>query len=97
MMENLVSVIVATYRREDTLYRALESIKKQTYPNVEIILVDDNDDVFWNERVKKIADQFDNLTLLVNHPNQGSALTRNIGISASHGDFVTFLDDDDLY
>lgn len=98
-----VSVVVATYRRDNDLKRALESLARQSYPDMEIVLVDDNGNAEWNERVGKIVDGFRAdypsvaLNYIVNNPNQGSAKTRNIGIFAASGEYVTFLDDDDLY
>lgn len=102
-MEPLVSVIVATYRRETPLANALASLATQTCTSFEIVVVDDNDDPAWNEIVKGIIADFvqknPNIPLnhLENHPNQGSAKTRNIGIAAAKGQYITFLDDDDLY
>ena len=99
----LVSVVVATYKRETYLKKALESLAKQTYSCMEIVLVDDNGDEEWNRRVLNIVDEFRNcypkvvLEYIVNTPNQGSAKTRNIGINFAKGDYVTFLDDDDIY
>ena len=97
MTDVLVSVIVATYRRDESLKRALETIQSQTYSNVEIIVIDDNDDKAWNSCVSSIVKNFTNLTYIQNHSNMGSAQTRNIGIKAAHGQFITFLDDDDEY
>lgn len=99
----LVSIIVATYRREEELKNALESLALQTYPNMEIILVDDNGSEEWNHKVSEIVNLFRErhpeivLECIVNYPNQGSAKTRNIGIHAANGRYVTFLDDDDIY
>ena len=61
MNEPKVSVIVATYRRDNSLQNALESILKQTYKNIEIILVDDNDEDAFNKTVKKIADEVNSM------------------------------------
>ncbi|MBR2876229.1 MAG: glycosyltransferase family 2 protein [Clostridia bacterium] len=102
-MQPSVSIIVATYKRDKILLRALKSIAAQTYKNYEIILVDDNADSEWNSRVSEVVEQFKalypeiTLKYIVNEKNQGSAKTRNIGIDASRGDFITFLDDDDIY
>ena len=99
----LVSVVVATYRRDKDLRRALESLANQSCSNMEIVLVDDNADSEWNSKILEIVNDFKekfseiSLNYIVNNPNQGSAKTRNIGIEASNGEYVTFLDDDDLY
>lgn len=99
----LVSVIVATYRRDDALKQALFSLGEQTYPNMEIVLVDDSAEPQWQEKVARIADDFRNaypqasLHHITNPVNLGSAKTRNTGIEAARGEYVTFLDDDDVY
>ena len=99
----LVSVVVATYKREVELKNALESLAKQTYPNMEIVLVDDNGNDEWNSKVSEIVEAFRirypkiMLEYIVNNPNQGSAKTRNIGIHSANGYYITFLDDDDIY
>ena len=97
------SVIVATYKRDDDLKRALRSLAEQTYKNMEIILVNDNCTDEWKDRVSLIVEEFRNdypsisLNYIINETNQGSAKTRNIGIAAASGKYVTFLDDDDIY
>lgn len=95
----MVSVIVATYRRDVALKNALESLKNQTYDNFEVIVVDDNGDSEWNKKVKDIIDSISdlNVKLIVDNPNKGSAGARNKGIFAANGEYVTFLDDDDIY
>ena len=98
--EVIVSVIVATYRREAELKRALESLIKQTYKNIEIIVVDDNAEDKWNKKVKDIIDEIcihQPITYIPNETNKGSAQTRNIGIRRAVGSYITFLDDDDVY
>ena len=98
-----VSVITATYRRESELKRSLQSLARQTFKAFEIILVDDNALPEWNDRVTAIVKEFKEqfpevqLNYIQNYPSKGSANARNVGIYASKGDYVTFLDDDDLY
>ena len=102
-MQPLVSVIVATYKRDEILLRALSSLATQTYKNFEIILVDDNANNDWNSRDSEVVEKFKSecpeiaLKYIVNKTNQGSAKTRNIGIDASTGEFITFLDYDDIF
>ncbi|NLK94642.1 MAG: glycosyltransferase family 2 protein [Clostridiales bacterium] len=95
-----VSVIVATYKREESLKRALKSLINQTYDSIEIIVVDDNADNEWNKKVEAIINEINKLHPIVyikNKTNKGSAETRNIGINISSGEYITFLDDDDVY
>ena len=102
-MKPYVSVVVATYRREKELQVALASLAQQTYECVEIVVVDDNAQREWNEKVSTVVSQIQrnyphiNLNYIVNESNQGSAKTRNIGIDQSIGEYITFLDDDDVY
>ena len=97
----LVSVILTTYRRCSELRKSLTSIFNQTYLDIEVVLVDDNADFVWNQKVKAIITEYDfaraNFTYIVNRENCGSADSRNIGIQAAKGEYVTFLDDDDVY
>lgn len=103
MSKPLVSVIVATYRRDSSLRKALNSLAAQTFRDFEIVVIDDNDEKQWNKRILEIINEFktrnENLSIcyIDNHPNLGSAKARNAGIASSHGEFITFLDDDDVY
>lgn len=103
MLDKKVSVIIATYRRDCDLARALESVAEQTHTNYEVIVVDDNDDDVWNQIVEARISHFRTkypeveLKYIQNHPNLGSAKTRNAGIDVATGDYVCFLDDDDVY
>lgn len=101
--ENKISVVIATYRRDETLTRAISSVLSQDYDNYEIVVVDDNADSEWNLKVKSIVEGFEEaykkgiLKLIVNKENLGSAKTRNVGVFACEGEYITFLDDDDIY
>lgn len=95
-----VSVIIATYRRDESLKRALESVVQQTYKDIEIIVVDDNAEGSWSRKVKNIIEGIciqHPVTYIQNEVNKGSAETRNIGIKKATGKYITFLDDDDVY
>jgi len=100
MGDIVVSVIIATYRRFELLESAVRSLLNQTYSDFEVIIVDDNADEEWNQKVQKIVSQFNHelkITLIVNESNKGSAKSRNIGIDSSKAEYITFLDDDDMY
>ncbi|AWG44220.1 hypothetical protein BEH_24425 [Priestia filamentosa] len=97
-----VSVIIPTYKREKAfLGRAIDSILKQTYKNVEVIVVDDNQsDSSFRKQIELFMNLYREETKVVyikNSSNLGGALARNQGIFQSSGDYVTFLDDDDIY
>ncbi len=94
----LVSCIIPSYKRNDTITRALDSVLAQSYSNIEIIIVDDNtpnDD--YSLKLQSIVNSYNNLKIIYlqqeNHINGAAA--RNFGIMHSHGDIITFLDDDD--
>lgn len=98
----LVSVIVATHHRKAGLKRALASLANQTYKNIEVVLVDDNADSKWNRAVEHLAEEWKKkckipLKHIQNMSNKGSAASRNAGIRAASGKYITFLDDDDKY
>ena len=101
MSKNLVSVIIPTYKREaEMLRRAVESVLAQTYPDVQIVIIDDSPDDFAGraavkEYVEGIAS--DAVIFHQNEVNLGGSFARNKGIELATGDFITFLDDDDEY
>lgn len=97
-----VTVVVATHRREEQLARALASIARQTLRSLEVIVVDDNADDTWNTQVQTVVAEFGSQVefAVVCHRNEhrlGSAESRNVGIRLARGEYVTFLDDDDVY
>ncbi len=98
----LVSIVMATYRRREDLKRAMDSLLKQTYDNWELILVDDNGKKDWSCHVEALVKRWKQLsdrpiTYIRNQKSLGSAGARNLGIQAASGDYITFLDDDDVY
>lgn len=103
-MDELVSVIIPTYRRTESLKKALLSVAHQDYHCIEMVLIDDNADECWNQQVACAVREVNcilpdhvSIQLVVNSRNLGAAQSRNAGIQASHGSYITFLDDDDLY
>ncbi len=100
-MSVTVSVIVPTHHRPHFLSRTIDSLLGQTYPHIEIVVVDDNEPGSQaRERTEhvmaKYAD-YRNILYVQNPHPLGGGPARNAGIQACHGEYVTFLDDDDIY
>ncbi|WP_031520868.1 glycosyltransferase family 2 protein [Siccibacter colletis] len=97
--EVLVSVIIPTYKRADGLEKAIQSVLTQTYKNLQIIIVNDNDDESYIEKVHFIKNKFHDVRIkyFSDKVNRGGAGARNLGIDIADGDYITFLDDDDIY
>ena len=97
----LVSVIIPTYSRPDNIVRAIDSVLAQTYKNIEIIVVDDNGvgTPYQIETEKILADYIvqNQITYLKHEVNKNGSAARNTGFCASHGEYVNFLDDDDVF
>ena len=92
-----VSVIITTYKRSKLLQSAIESAVNQTYKNIEVIVVDDNDkESDEASYVKEIVASFDGVRYLSTVKNSGACYARNLGATNCNGDFLNFLDDDDL-
>ncbi len=97
----LVSIIIPTYKRANYLERAIESVIRQSYRNIEIIVVDDNDSGSkYREENIKIMSKYEgckNIKYLKHRKNKNGAAARNTGIAAAAGEYLTFLDDDDFF
>ena len=90
---DLVTVIVPIYNVEKYLERCVESILKQTYQNLEIILVDDGSP----DRCGEICDSFmDERIVVIHQENQGLSAARNTGLKRAKGSWITFIDSDDF-
>lgn len=93
-MQPLLSVIIPIYNVEKYLRRCIDSVIKQTYNNLEIILVDDGSP----DNSGSICDEYarkDQRIKVIHQENAGLSGARNSGISVANGDFITFVDSDD--
>ena len=89
-----VSVVIPVYNVEPYLERCLESVTRQTYGNLEIILVDDGS----TDRSGDICDRWaeeDSRIRVVHKKNAGPGMARNTGMEYCNGDYLTFVDSDD--
>lgn len=99
---NTVSVIIPTYKNRGGLNKSIDSVLSQDCPNLlEIIVVDDNDpNSEFREATASIMKQYEGneiVKYICHEANKNGAAARNTGIRASHGDYIAFLDDDDLF
>src|SRR5699024_12399636 len=96
-----VSVIMPTYKRADMLERAINSVLNQTYNDVELIVVDDNNpNTVYRKETSKVMKKYKNynrVRYIKHERNMNGAVARNTGIFYSTGELITFLDDDDWY
>jgi glycosyltransferase involved in cell wall biosynthesis len=90
----LITAIIPTLNRPHMLVRAVKSVAKQTYPNLEIIIVDDGSQYNIQDLIKKECDGLI-CRVLTNTRRSGGSGARNEGFNASKGDYIAFLDDDD--
>lgn len=88
-----ISVVIVAYNKADTLPAAIDSVLRQTYRDFEILVVDDGSTDDTAARVRPYLDRVRYLP----KPNGGTGSARNLGIAEARGEFVAFLDADDLW
>lgn len=91
----LVSVIIPTFNRADHIADAVRSVTAQTHQHLDIIVVDDGSDDDTKAQVKPLLE--DGRVRYIYQANAGSAVARNTGLDAARGDYIAFLDSDDLW
>lgn len=97
MKQPLVSINIPVYKSEKFILRCLESVRNQSYQNLEILLVNDQ----TPDKSLAIIDRFQkenpelNIRLIHHEKNSGLSVVRNTGIDHSEGEFIFFLDSDD--
>src|SRR5436305_1747451 len=96
MANAIVSVIVPTFNRAYCIRRTIDSVLNQTYPNWELVIVDDGS---TDNTAQLIATDYAHDTRIkyFHQQNQGVTAARNKGISLAQGDYVAFLDSDDTW
>ena len=87
------SIIIPAFNAAATLARAVESVRTQSWPAHEIIVVDDGS----TDSTVEIARQYGDAVRLIQQPNSGVSVARNAGAAAATGDWLAFLDADDWY
>jgi len=95
--EKLVTVYIPTYNRPLLLERAIKSVIKQTYPAIEIIVVDDGSTDNTAEVLKLLMAKYSNLRVFSHQRSKGACAARNLAIENAKGFYITGLDDDDEF
>lgn len=101
-VNKLVSVIIPTFGRSGYLPAAVRSVLTQTYGNLELIIVDDNGEGTQNQidtkaAIKPYLETDQRIHYLTHDINRNGSAARNTGIGAATGEYLCFLDDDDLF
>lgn len=91
----MISVIVPVYNVETYLEECLDSIQNQTYTDFEVLLVNDGS-TDGSQAICERYCQADKRFRLINQSNQGQSVARNTGVTASRGEFIAFVDSDDM-
>ncbi|WP_368895210.1 bifunctional glycosyltransferase/CDP-glycerol:glycerophosphate glycerophosphotransferase [Priestia megaterium] len=95
-MNNLISVVIPMHNTETYLEKTLKTVVNQTYQNIEIILVDDASTDETLTIAETYANQYSNIKLIKQIVNQGVSAARNAALKVAKGDYITFVDSDDL-
>lgn len=95
MKEDLVSIIMPSWNTANYIGESIESVINQTYKNWELIIVDDNSSDDTDKVINKFKDK--RIKFFKNNKNLGAALTRNRALREAKGEWIAFLDSDDLW
>ncbi len=94
-MENLISVIIPLYNSESYIHGCIQSVQEQSYSNVEIIIVDDGS-IDGSREICREMRKLDQRVLYFAQEHRGVSAARNTGISVANGEYLFFLDSDDM-
>jgi teichuronic acid biosynthesis glycosyltransferase TuaG len=93
----LVSVIMPAYNCENYIEDSINSVLAQTYKDLELIVIDDGSNDNTVNIINKISNQDSRVKFYKNKENKGVSVTRNKGISLANGEWIAFLDSDDIW
>ena len=96
-MQALVSIITPMYNNETVIEQTINSVSRQTYSNWELILVDDGSRDQTLNKVKALIEIDNRIKLFSHTKNKGAAEARNLGTKMAKGNYIAFLDADDLW
>lgn len=90
-----ISIIMPTYNRSDYICEAIDSALSQTYDNIELIVIDDGSTDDTRNKLEKYNS--DERFKCIHQENQGQSIARNKGLSIAEGEFIAFLDSDNIW
>jgi len=96
-MSDLVSVIVPYFRKKKYFGRCINSIFDQTYSNIEVIIVYDDEYKYDLNYIRSFKSKKKNIHLIINKKNIGVGKSRNLGVKKAKGKYIAFLDSDDYW
>jgi glycosyltransferase involved in cell wall biosynthesis len=92
-----VSILVSVYNGEKYLETCLNSLKNQTYKNIEVVCINDGSTDSTPNIIRRQMEQDDRIKLVEHYPNKGLAYALNEGLKACTGDIIAYLDSDDWF
>tara|TARA_B100001250_G_scaffold410535_1_gene437167 strand:+ start:765 stop:1499 length:735 start_codon:yes stop_codon:yes gene_type:complete len=93
----LVSVIMPYYRKKEYIENAIFSVVNQSYKNLELIIIYDDEDINDYKFIKNIIQKYSNIRIIKNDNNIGVGQSRNVGIKHAKGNLIAFIDADDVW
>lgn len=97
MVKNLVSVIIPFYKNKLFFNECLESVYNQSYKKKEIFIIYDDEKLEDLKFIKKAISKKKNIKIIINKRNYGAGISRNKGIKKSKGEYLAFIDSDDIW
>ena len=94
---DMVSVILPAYNSKNTVRKAIHSVLRQSYGNIELIVVDDCSTDGTSLLLQAMAKKHSTMTVYTNPYNMGVSSSRNAGVLHSHGKYIAFIDSDDVW
>ena len=95
--EDLITVIIPFYNEKTYFKDCVDSVLKQSYKNLEIIIINDGSHVEYHETLNNLKDKYPDKIFLYHKNNEGVSSARNLGIQKAKGKYISFIDADDMW
>ncbi len=94
---DLVSIIIPYYKKKEFIKKTVNSVINQTYSNIEIIIIYDDEDISDLNFISEILQKDKRINIIKNLKNEGAGNSRNKGIEKAKGKYIAFIDSDDTW